>query len=64
MNIFHLALRHLRREWRAGELTVLAIALVIAVASVASVNFFYQSYPSGAHGAGERFAGRRPGLHF
>jgi len=40
MNIFRLALRHLRREWRAGELTVLVIALVIAVASVASVNFF------------------------
>jgi len=40
MNIFRLALRHLRREWRAGELTVLVVALIIAVASVASVNFF------------------------
>ncbi|MCP3971313.1 MAG: FtsX-like permease family protein, partial [Rhodobacteraceae bacterium] len=40
MNIFRLALRQLRREWRAGELTILAAALVIAVASVASVNFF------------------------
>jgi putative ABC transport system permease protein len=40
MNILRLALRHLRREWRAGELTVLVSALVIAVASVASVNFF------------------------
>jgi putative ABC transport system permease protein len=35
-----LALRMLRREWRAGELKVLAAALVIAVASVSGVGFF------------------------
>lgn len=35
-----LALRMLRRDWRAGELRVLLLALVIAVASVSSVNFF------------------------
>lgn len=35
-----LALRLLRRDWRAGELTILALALVIAVASVSSVTFF------------------------
>ena len=35
-----LALRLLRREWRAGELRVLAAALVIAVASVSGVGFF------------------------
>ena len=35
-----LALRMLRREWRAGELRVLAAALVIAVASVSGVGFF------------------------
>ena len=40
MNTFALALRMLRREWRAGELRVLAAALVIAVASVTSVGFF------------------------
>ncbi|MDP2879518.1 MAG: FtsX-like permease family protein, partial [Sulfuricella sp.] len=40
MNIFALSLRMLRREWRAGELRVLAAALVIAVASVTSVGFF------------------------
>jgi putative ABC transport system permease protein len=34
------ALRLLRRDWRAGELRLLAIALVIAVASVTSVGFF------------------------
>jgi len=35
-----LALRMLARDWRAGELRVLAAALVIAVASVTSVAFF------------------------
>ena len=40
MNSFALAVRMLRREWRAGELRVLAVALVIAVASVTSVGFF------------------------
>ncbi|VAW84848.1 ABC transporter, fused permease protein [hydrothermal vent metagenome] len=32
--------RMLRRDWRAGELTVLSLALVIAVGSVTSVGFF------------------------
>ncbi|MEW8508063.1 MAG: FtsX-like permease family protein [Candidatus Thiodiazotropha sp.] len=40
MNIFHFALRLLRRDWRAGELRLLTSALVIAVASVTSVGFF------------------------
>jgi putative ABC transport system permease protein len=35
-----LALRFLRRDWWAGELTALALALVVAVASVTSVGFF------------------------
>jgi len=35
-----LALRLLRRDWRAGELTILLLALVVAVASVSSVTFF------------------------
>ncbi|HJS36683.1 MAG TPA: ABC transporter permease, partial [Burkholderiales bacterium] len=35
-----LALRMLARDWRAGELRVLAAALVIAVASITSVAFF------------------------
>jgi putative ABC transport system permease protein len=34
------ALRMLARDWRAGELRILALALVIAVASVTSVAFF------------------------
>ncbi len=34
------SLRMLVRDWRAGELQVLAIALVIAVASITSVGFF------------------------
>jgi len=35
-----LALRLLLRDWRAGELRVLALALIVAVASVTSVGFF------------------------
>ncbi len=35
-----LALRALARDWRAGELRVLAAALIVAVASVAAVGFF------------------------
>ena len=34
------ALRMLARDWRAGELRVLALALVVAVASITSVAFF------------------------
>lgn len=40
MTAFKLGLRQLRRDWSAGELTVLMLALIIAVASVSSVNFF------------------------
>ena len=35
-----LALRMLARDWRAGELRVLAAALLVAVASITSVAFF------------------------
>ena len=40
MNTLRLAMRMLSRDWRAGELTVLAAALVLAVASVGTVAFF------------------------
>ena len=40
MNIATASWRNLRRDWRAGELRILAAALVIAVASVSSVGFF------------------------
>ena len=40
MKIFRLSLLMLRRDWRAGELHVLALALVIAVGSMTSVGFF------------------------
>lgn len=35
-----LALRLLRRDWRSGELAVLALALVVAAGSVTTVGFF------------------------
>lgn len=39
MNTLRLILRMLRRDWRAGELTVLGLALMVAVASLTSVGF-------------------------
>jgi putative ABC transport system permease protein len=38
--LLRLAMRMLLRDWRAGELRVLALGLVLAVGSVASVAFF------------------------
>jgi putative ABC transport system permease protein len=38
--LIRLALRMLARDWRAGEVRVLAVALVVAVASITSVAFF------------------------
>lgn len=40
MNELKLAWLMLARDWRAGELRILALALVVAVASVTSVGFF------------------------
>lgn len=40
MNMIRLSLRLLLRDWRAGELHILTLALVIAVSSVATVSFF------------------------
>ena len=40
MNIWAIAMRSLRREWRAGELRIVAIALTIATTAVVSVASF------------------------
>ena len=40
MSAFRLALRMLRRDWRAGELRILVLAVVVAVGAVTSVNVF------------------------
>lgn len=40
MRALAFSLRALRREWRAGELRVLALAVVVAVAAVSAVGFF------------------------
>lgn len=40
MNLFRLSLLMLRRDWRAGELRILVLALIIAVSSITTVGFF------------------------
>ena len=40
LSTFVMAMTLLRREWRAGELRLLAFAMIIAVASTTSVGFF------------------------
>ena len=40
MNTLHFALRGLWRDWRSGDLRLLALALMLAVAAVTSVGFF------------------------
>jgi putative ABC transport system permease protein len=40
VNILKLSWRMLRRDWRAGELTILLLALLVATASVTTVGFF------------------------
>ncbi len=40
MRALRFGLRLLRRDWRAGELRILALAVVVAVAGVTSVNVF------------------------
>ena len=40
MRYFRLSLLMLRRDWRAGELYVLVLALIIAVSGMTTVGFF------------------------
>ena len=46
-NLFAMSRRMLWRDWRGGELRILAIALVIAVTSVTSVGFFIDRVQQG-----------------
>jgi putative ABC transport system permease protein len=50
VNTIRLALRLLRRDWRAGELSVLIAALVLAAASVGTVSFFADRVKGGLAG--------------
>ena len=45
--LFSLSTRMLWRDWRGGELRILAIALIIAVTSVTSVGFFIDRVQQG-----------------
>jgi putative ABC transport system permease protein len=40
MTLLRLSLRQFRRGWKSGDLTVMAIALVLALAAVSAVGFF------------------------
>ena len=40
LDIIKQAFKGLRRDWRAGELRLIASAIIIAVASLSTVNFF------------------------
>ena len=49
MNTFALAMRMLRRDWQAGELRVLAAALIVAVTSITAVGFFTDRISQALH---------------
>jgi putative ABC transport system permease protein len=55
--MFRLALRMSLRDWRGGELRLLAAALVIAVASVTSVGFFVDRVRQGMQHDAARYLG-------
>ncbi len=40
MNTFKFALMSLKRDWTSGELRLIGISIIIAVACLTSVNFF------------------------
>ncbi|GAB4419397.1 MAG: FtsX-like permease family protein [Sideroxydans sp.] len=67
MNLLHLALNLLRRDWRAGEWRVLLLALVVAVGALATVGLFadrvrvaLQQQAHGLLGADLRITSTRP----
>lgn len=57
MNTVRLALRMLRRDLAAGELRVLLLALVVAVAGVATVGFFTDRVRGALNGESTRLLG-------
>lgn len=57
MHSIKLAWRLLQREWRSGELNILILALLIAVASVTSIDIFTQRVHQVMHDQSGRFLG-------
>ena len=51
------ALRMLRRDWRSGELRLLALALLIAVTAISGVGFFVDRLRQGLQGEAARYLG-------
>lgn len=57
MTGFKHALRHLARDWRSGELAVVALALVIAVTGITSIGFVGDRLRSAMNDQASRFIG-------
>ncbi len=61
MRMDRFALIGLWREWRSGELRLLTLSLILAVAAVTSVGFFTDRVEQALSATGQRVARRRPG---
>ncbi len=57
MNTLRLAWRLLKRDWYVGELKILVLALIIAVASITSIGIFTQRIDLAMHDQTGRFLG-------
>lgn len=57
MNDFLISMRFLRRDWRSGELTVLFLALLIAVSSMTTVEFFADRVQGALQSQAEKMLG-------
>lgn len=57
MKLLKLSFRMLRRDWRAGELRVLAAALVIAVGGMSTVGFFAERVQQALSRQGDQLLG-------
>jgi putative ABC transport system permease protein len=54
---WHLALRLLMRDWRAGEQRILLAALVIAIAATTAISYFTDRLASGMLNSSAEFLG-------
>ncbi len=57
MNDFLISMRFFRRDWRSGELTVLFLALLVAVSSMTTVEFFADRVQGALQSQAEKMLG-------